>query len=53
MLSLFLIIRAPPRDMEFPERPAFAATQGSDAELPLMGPHRHVLAEVWAPRDGE
>lgn len=47
-MFLFLIIRAPPRDMEFPERPVSGATQGCDAELPEWDPHRHVKAEVRA-----
>lgn len=46
MLS-YLIIRAPPREIEFPERPVSGASQG-ETETPESGPHRCVLAAVWA-----
>ena len=51
-MPLFLIIRAPPRDIEFPERHVLARHRGADAEKPEKGPHRHVLAEVWATQCG-
>jgi hypothetical protein len=49
----FLIIRAPPRDIEFPERSVSSATKGCDDNQPEMGPCRHVLDEVWATQPGE
>lgn len=51
-MFFFLVIRAPPRDMEFPERPVSGATQGCYTELPERDPHRHVKAEVRAPQTG-
>lgn len=48
-MTVFLIIHAPPRDMEFPEDYASDPTQGETPEPSRMGPHRCVLAAVWAP----
>ena len=49
MLPLFLIIRAPPEPIEFPERFVDDATQGCDDDTPDSGKHRAVLVRVWAP----
>ena len=44
-MFFFLIIRAPPRDMEFPKRQP-SATKGVDS-TDQIGPHRCVKAAVW------
>lgn len=48
----FMIIRAPPTDIEFPERVFSGASQGQ-TEQPKPGRHRYVEDEVWAARKSE
>lgn len=48
MIICYLIIRAPPRENEFPERRVSGALKG-EIETPESGLHRCVLVAVWAP----